>query len=419
MSNCGKVFERINKKFESGEFSKGNDYSFNIYCGGVIDDYTLQERTPEVCSSLMDYGKCSIDDIPKESITKEFLMNSFTNKGVMDYILEHLDEFDKQFWLDVIETNKYCTHFENNVFEVMPIKFIDEEMCSLAMIKTMDWSASDWFKSAFKRNKNALSFDVWKLASRIYTCEAKFFMENTPLEYRDEEFYLEFLSCSFNNGISLDNHKRDNMDLIPKEMINVEFLFKLLKYDNSKWYDNYANLGAFNEYALETKINYCGDLIPIWKYLLLIEPNTISHIPLNQERVDFFLSKNDKDSFAYTCYFKKKYKKFLKSNYNESKNNINDEKVELLPIFFRGQVPTKYKKEYDSEEYLKKVYLDLGIKVIGEYDSLFYNIVLPKDWKIKRNGYWNDVLDDLGKSKIKFFYDSKFYDREVYVDTLN
>lgn len=117
MSNCGKVFERINKKFESGEFSKGNDYSFNIYCGGVIDVYTLQERTPEVCSSLMDYGKCSIDDIPKESITKEFLMNSFTNKGVMDYILEHLDEFDKQFWLDVIETNKYCTHFENNVFE--------------------------------------------------------------------------------------------------------------------------------------------------------------------------------------------------------------------------------------------------------------------------------------------------------------
>lgn len=302
MSNYGKVFDRINKKFELGEYKKGNDYSFNIFCGGTIDDYNLEERTPDVCSSLMSYGRCSIEDVPKESITKEFLMNSFTNKGVINYISEHLDEFDKQFWLDIIETNKYCTHFENNVFEVMPKEFIDEEMCSLAMIKTMDWSASDWFMSAFRRNPKALSSDIWKLASRVYTCKAKFFMENTPLEFRDEEFYLEFLSCSFNCGISLNNHKSESMNLIPKEMINVEFLLKLLIYDDSKWRDKFSNLGAFNEEALELKVEYNGDSIPIWKYILSIDPNAIEHIPLNQERVDFFLSKNDKDSFAYTCY---------------------------------------------------------------------------------------------------------------------
>lgn len=452
MSNYGYVYERINEKFNNGTFNGGEDYSFNYYYEGHISEYSMEERTPEVCSSLMSYGRCSIDDVPKESITREFLINAFTNDGVRNYIISHINEFDKQFWLDLIVSNKYSTHFKDNCFEIMPIEFIDEEMCSLAMIKTMTWSSSDWFESTFRRKPKALTKDIWKLAARVYTKLAKFFIENVPSEYVDEEFYLEFLSCSFNCGISLNNDKRSSMDLIPQEVLTSEFLLTLILYSKDRKYNVFANLEAFNEQALETKIVYNGEEISIWKYAILVDPTSIQYIPLNEERNEFFLSKNDKDTIAYSFYFKKKYKEFLKKhnsnhlqaqqrdiNNNQQKgleilclsmlgksiddalDSIDEVKTNtpvnksLLPIYYKGFIPEKFRKEYDSEEYLLKVYSDFGIKVLGEYDSLFYDIILPKNWTIKRDGYWNKVIDDNGNTKIEFFYDSKFYDKDAYV----
>lgn len=40
-------------------------------------------------------------------------------------------------------------------------------------------------------------------------------------------------------------------------------------------------------------------------------------------------------------------------------------------------IPNGFIKEYDSEEYLEKIYEKMGIEIIGEYDYLFYNVVLP------------------------------------------
>ena len=455
MNNYGYVYERILNKFNEGIFNKGENYSFNYYYGGDITDYFMDERTPEVCSSLMSYGKCKITDVPKSSITREFLLNSFGNKGVKEYIQSHLDNFDKQFYLDLICTNKYCTHFDGNVFSIIPLQYIDEEICSLAMINTMDWSASDWFEIVLKRKPEALSSDIWKLAARVYTKCSKLILDNVPNEYCDEEFYLELLSCSFNCGLSLTNNKSKVMDLIPDEKITLEFLIDLFLYDNKRFYDKFANLGAFNEKALETLIPIKGENIPFWKYVLSENGETIKYIPLNEERCEFFLSHYDKDSFAYTCYFKDKYKEFLKqenSNHNKAKkreqdnflkegtnllfNNLMGKTIDncmneydnnrnntpanttQLPIYYKGVIPNELRKKYDSEEYLEMKYKDIGIKIIGEYDTLYFDIVLPNGWTIKKDHYWNEVLDENGKTRISFFYDSKFYDRRAYVETI-
>lgn len=64
----------------------------------------------------------------------------------------------------------------------------------------------------------------------------------------------------------------------------------------------------------------------------------------------------------------------------------------------------------------KAQYEEMGIKVIDEYDDLFFNVELPKDWEIKPTEHylWNDVVDNHGRKRISFFYKSAFYDRDAF-----
>ena len=76
--------------------------------------------------------------------------------------------------------------------------------------------------------------------------------------------------------------------------------------------------------------------------------------------------------------------------------------------------------EYDSEEYLEKIYREMGIEIVDECDDLFFNVVLPEGWKIENTDrYWNHVKDANGNVVIEYFYDSKFYDRDAYVKDVN
>lgn len=69
----------------------------------------------------------------------------------------------------------------------------------------------------------------------------------------------------------------------------------------------------------------------------------------------------------------------------------------------------------------KEQYENMGIKVLDEYDDLFYSVELPEGWEMKPTSHsmWNEVVDDKGRKRISFFYKGAFYDRDAFSNFIN
>lgn len=497
--NNDALYKRIMQKFEDGTFKEGKKCEFSVYYyeGKTIYDVPVEERTPGVCTGFMKYGKCQLSDVPESSRTRDFYIANFSNDEVTEYIKNHLEDFNREFFKDLIVTNGYATHFNNNCFEVMPLEYIDEEMCSLAIINSTNWNEDDWFYSAYKRKPEALSTDLWKLGARLYSRVSggvNKFLNITPEEYKDEEYYKEMCNSQFDEG--------EIMDTIPQEIITPKFLIDLLQM-------NLSNIARFNEKALETKINPYVDyeiLVDImtnnikdydwihllekkgfdiekdrdqmkgklcevvfdilsseniWQFVVRVKGDLIRNIPLNDERVEFFLKHYDKDSSEYKWGFKDKYKSYKKSKTNkeaaeQTENRANESarlaaeftvnmalalamggdnptdaidvtnkivknkrtNLSFLPIKYKGIVPEELRKIYDTEEYLEMAYKELGIEILGEHDRLFYSVNLPDGWTKVDKGNSCYVKDENDNLVIEYLDAGPFYDRSVYVKTI-
>lgn len=68
---------------------------------------------------------------------------------------------------------------------------------------------------------------------------------------------------------------------------------------------------------------------------------------------------------------------------------------------------------YTAEQYKK-----MGIKIIEEYDDLFWNVELPEGWEIKATDHymWNELRDSKGRKRATFFYKAAFYDRSAFIN---
>ena len=147
------VFRRILGKFQQDIYTMGKKTDFPRYYieGKNIHDVPFNQRTPEICAALMHYSRCKLHDVPNKSRTREFYIDTFTDKDVNDFIKMNIDLFDRDFFKDLIVTNNYSTHFDTNCFNVMPLEYIDDEMISLAILHTQDWSSDEWFMSVVER----------------------------------------------------------------------------------------------------------------------------------------------------------------------------------------------------------------------------------------------------------------------------
>ncbi|MBQ6323710.1 MAG: hypothetical protein IJI22_02640 [Bacilli bacterium] len=441
-----KYYQRISKKIETGEFVPGQSYKFNNYINAKsIYELPLSERTPENCSFLMGYCRCKLSDVPFTSMTREFFLNSFNNDDVYNYISANIREFDRQFFKDLIETNNYSLSFDDkNCFEIMPLEYIDEEMCSLATINSTDWSSDGWLMSVIKRKKEALSSDLWHLAVRLYGLNEEYiedFIKETPEEYRDRDYYLQMCSSNFNCGVAIYARKEHIMESVPKEHLDNRFYAELIERDNE-------SIITFTNEALETIID--GE--PLWKKLIQTNGRTINYLDLNDERIAYFLSLYSKDSpeyfsfkFRYRDYLSKKNKKEYERKQKRIQEEIDDsvfstlermvlyDKVglyssmaiadeidksrqpneSLLPIWYHRRVPRDLAKEYDSEEYLVYLYKNLGIEIIEEEDYYFYRVILPEGWTVENDGNQYQVKDQDGNIMIEYYDNNKFYDRYI------
>ena len=74
--------------------------------------------------------------------------------------------------------------------------------------------------------------------------------------------------------------------------------------------------------------------------------------------------------------------------------------------------------KHDDFEFTKAQYEKMGIKIIDEYDDLFWNVQLPEGWEIKATSHtmWNDLIDDKGRKRASFFYKAAFYDRDAFIN---
>lgn len=459
MKNFGdKVCTRILDKFIFGDFTFGEkcELARYYYDDKTIHSFTTEERTPEVCASLMHYSKCKLSDVPMSSRTREFYIDTFTDDDVYKYIRNNVSLFDRQFFKDLIVTNKYALIFDKNCFEIMPVEYIDDEMVSLAILHANNWASERWLKSVIRRNKDAISEEVWKLAARLYVREGAISNEiftSVPKDVKDEEYYYELCLCNFNEGMMLDTNKGKIMDLVPDEYITESFIIRLVN-------ENIKNAARFNEKAFNMEVPVSdGTKVVVWKYLVKSDGYLMQYIPLNQERIDFFLSLYSKQSGEYMYGFKPAYKKYKKEmedpegleqqrrdedykNYrlrsdlffhsmafamdgedpSKAIDLVSDlnkaDVVSSLPIKYYGLVPEEYATDYDREEYLEMVYKSLGIKVLGEQDRLFYKVELPEGWIVTGEHYWYKVLNQDGEEMFSYFYDPKFYDSDAYVNEI-
>lgn len=425
-------YYRIMKKIENGTFTEGNkcylDESFlslNDFVNKRLADLDISERTPEVCTFLLSYCKGTFSDVPETSKTREFFINSFTNNGVLNYIKKNIADFDRQFFKDLIATNHYAA-CSSETFAIMPLEYIDEEMCSLAIINSLDQIDDAWFYTVAKRKPEALTLDLWKLGARLYakvSNNENNFLNITPEKYKDKQYFIEMCRCSFNCGSGLVTSKRKIMDTIPPEVITPGFLVYLLAL-------NMENVAIFDEKALETTIPLVinGKVIweKVWQLAVRKKGETIKNIPLNDERVQYFLSHYSKDSHEYKWAFQDNYRKYkkMKQDAEASKNSIpainqaTPINYTFLPIRYKGFIPLEYREKLDSEEYLEMMYKEIGVQIIEEYDDLFYRVILPEEWTIDRDDDWTYVKDNFGNIIIKFFYYGKITECEAYVESI-
>ena len=287
----------ILKMVKNGFYRLGEIHKLNYYTEPnrvSFKNYSPEQLTDKVCNFLLSYGKCHFEDVPEKARTRDFYINAFTDRGVYEYIENHVCDFDKEFFRDLIATNRYALIFKNNAFEIMPLEYITTEMVDIAFIINTNWSGSDWFQSVVRRKPEAISYQAWLCAARYYTSVYNV-LNVVPERYKTKIFYLELMSCSFNVGMSLEQDKQKVIGQLGDDVMTPEFLRDVICLDIS-------NVGRIPERYLETELDFGEHKMEVWKACMLAEPNTITRIQPSIERIQFFKDTYGDNSFNYRLY---------------------------------------------------------------------------------------------------------------------
>lgn len=437
------AYAKLQEKFTSGEYKLGRVYDVPIY------------TYSEGCTNLtvghyidaMDYCRIPFAEVPKKYLTREFFLHTLSGckEEIVEYVKAHMGEmFDREFFKDLIATEKYALYFKNNCFSYMPLEYIDEEMVYCAMMKAIGsryidrrGDNSEWFYSVVKRKPEVLNETLYTLAAR-YFARNEDFLDVTPREYKTRDYY--FALCVKSN--------KDVMSYFPEEIVTTEFLIDLIN-------DDPKNVISFSDAALEKTARFVGQNkdVKFWQAVMLLDGYAAQYIPLNEERIKFFFDHYDKSSGEYRFGFKTPYRAYIKKKKVETSVPTVSKDIEravvtayvgmfggddidividnassvarastnrkaALPITYRGVIPEEYEKKYDHEEYVAEIYKKLGITILSERDSHYYNVILPDNLSIQGDGGTYFLMD--GTNKLLSYLDvGPFYDRSVYIQEIN
>lgn len=121
------AYARIFAKFKTKEYTLGNIRDIPIYTyRGHSGNLTVGHFVNGI-----QYSNISFKDVAKEFRTRDFFIYTLCGcyKDVLEYVKEHIGEiFDREFFKDLIATNRNALEFKDNCFSYMPLEYIDEEM---------------------------------------------------------------------------------------------------------------------------------------------------------------------------------------------------------------------------------------------------------------------------------------------------
>lgn len=422
------AYKKLEEMFKEKGYSQGIKDDMPIYCWDNVESIP-DHLTPGHYVYANSYGTIKFRDIPEEYRTREFFLHALSGsyEDIVEYVKAHPEKFDRQFFKDHIATDYYALEFELNDFEYMPLEFIDEEMVACAMFKSINaryvdrrGDFDDWFYSVYRRKPEVLTQELYTLGARCFAAKIhgkNKFLDITPEKYRTTEYYFAF--CLKNDTPVMED--------IPESVLTTNFLVDLLN-------DNPENIQCFSESALEREAPMKGKgIVKFWQAAVICNGYQIRNIPLNDERVEFFLSMYDKDSSEYEYGFKDHYKRYLRKkdsapvpknnatkNFGNKVMNVATKRQARIPIHYKYRVPTQYSKKYDREEYLLEIYKKIGIQVLQEANYYYYSVILPENISIVRDDYDGYCVKDSNEETLIHYYDrGPSYDRTVEVDKIN
>lgn len=480
------AYKTLKEMFNQKGYSYGKKYDMPTLYRDL--ESNSEELKPYYYALHIRHCDISFWSVPEKYQTKEFFIcaESFSNKDLIRYIQNNPTKFDKQFFKDCIATTKFALMFETNVFEYMPLEFIDEDMVTYAMLALAESDISQehncfgtWFFSVYKRKPEILTQELYTVAARCFGVKRNGkneLLDITPIEYRTNEYYLAL--CSHNTTPVMED--------IPESVLTITFLIELLE-------DNIKNIQCFTENALEKKIVFRSnaikgilpadvlsdsnriladsknlhlfkgttyvkyaylknkEVISIWQLAVICDGHLIKHIPLNDERIEFFFSLYDKECEEYVYGLKPHYKQYLRQknstakpkhnstvlaslstlagasfgmdiedaiDFGNSIMNNSTNRQTLLPIYNVDGVHREYRKIYDSEEYLVELYKKIGIEVLEEYDEFYYKVILPSNISVVKAELGYNIQNSNGETLMHYYDVGSFYDREVAVNEL-
>lgn len=302
------AYKRLKEMFEQKGYSQGVKDTMRTYSWDDVQCIP-DNLTPGHYVDAIKYLKIEFKDIPKKYRTREFFLHALSGvcDDIVEYVKTHTAEFDRQFFKDHIATNYFGLMFEFNDFEYMPLEFIDEEMVACAMFRSINMryiddrrgDCEEWFYSVYRRKPEVLTQELYILGARCFAQKLhgkNKFLDITPEEYRTPEFY--FALCLGNNTPVMED--------IPESILTTKFLVALLN-------ENIENIGCFSEAALEREAVMMGiGPVKFWQAAIIKDGYQIRDIPLNDERVEFFLSIYDKKSSEYEYAFKDNYRTYIR-----------------------------------------------------------------------------------------------------------
>lgn len=440
------AYKSLEEMFEQKGYSQGVKDDMPIYCWDNVQ-FIPDNLTSGHYVYAYTYGKINFRDIPNEYRTREFFLHALSGAygDSVEYVKAHPAKFDKQFFKDHIATNYSGLEFKLNDFEYMPLEFIDEEMVACAMFRSVNMryvdrrgDCDDWFYSVYRRKPEVLTQELYTLGARCFAAKRKGenkFLNITPEEYRTSEFY--FALCLGNNTPVMED--------ISESILTTNFLVALLN-------DSTENIQCFSEVALEREAPMTGKgNVKFWQAAIINDGYRIRDIPINDERIEFFLSMYDKDSPEYEYGFKDRYKRYFreKNSTPEPKNDATElaammtlagtllgkeidsaidfgtavmdiatDRQYMLPIHYDRRVPIGYSKKYDKEEYLLEIYKKIGIQVLQEADNYYYSVILPENISIVQDDDGYCIKDSNGETLIHYYDRGPFYDRTVTVNQI-
>lgn len=301
---------------------------------------------------------------------------------------------------------------EKNIFSIMPLEYIDEEMCLLAVLK--DNFGGNWFREVYKRKPEVITERLWKIAARFYVFsvqDAVSLLKVVPNEYKDYEFYQEL--CS--RGSYFFGAKENVTDVVPKEILTPEFLLELVLKQSD-------NVSTFSESALNTELTYTKYLHNLtentvkeetitqkaWEMAILDNGENIWYVQPDKEKIEFFLQYYPKGTEEYEKYIVGEENKITEESTEEKKEtslvagSVCKEVGEILRESKNeiGRLPRKYIGELldidvNTEEYMYSIYEKMGIIFDENYDTVGpnnYLVLLPEGWEIVELNYLGSKL---------------------------